>query len=47
MNEMCDIFKMCFVSFLFVTCLGWNFNDIVVMGEEEEGGRRRRRSLYV
>jgi hypothetical protein len=39
MNQMCDIFIMCFVLFLFVTCLGWNFNAIVVMGEEEEGGR--------
>jgi hypothetical protein len=45
MNEMCDIFIMCFVLFLFVTCFGWNFNAIVVVvvveGEEdeEEGGR--------
>ena len=23
---MCDIFIMCFVLFLFVTCFGWNFN---------------------
>ena len=38
MNEMCDIFIMCFILFLFVTCFGWNFNAIVVMGEEE-GGR--------
>ena len=41
MNEMCDIFIMCFVLFLFVTCFGWNFNAIVVVEEEEEeeGGR--------
>jgi hypothetical protein len=39
MNEMCDIFIMCFVLFLFVTCFGWNFNVIVVVEEEEEGGR--------
>jgi hypothetical protein len=56
MNEMCDIFIMCFVLFLFVTCFEWNFNAIVVVEEEEEeeGGRveegrrrrrRRRRSL--
>ena len=25
---MCDIFIMCFVLFLFVTCCGWNFNAI-------------------
>ena len=25
---MCDIFIMCFVLFLFVTCSGWNFNDM-------------------
>ena len=24
----CDIFIMCFVLFLFVTCFGWNFNAI-------------------
>ena len=36
MNEMCDIFIMCFVLFLFVTCFGWNFNAIVVVQEEEE-----------
>jgi hypothetical protein len=24
----CDIFIMCFVLFLFVTCFGWNFNPI-------------------
>ena len=54
MNEMCDIFIMCFVLCLFVTCFGWNFNAIVVV-EEEEGGRadeeeewgRRRGSLCV
>jgi hypothetical protein len=41
---MCDIFIMCFVLFLFVTCFGWNFNDMaaaaaagVVVGREEEG----------
>ena len=43
MNEMCDIFILCFVLFLFVTCFGWNFNAIVVVVvdvvEEEEGGR--------
>ena len=40
MNEMCDIFIMYFVLFLFVTCFGWNFNAIVVVVvvvvEEEE-----------
>jgi hypothetical protein len=54
MNEMCDIFIMCFVLCLFITCFGWNFNAIVVV-EEEEGGRadeeeewgRRRGSLCV
>ena len=54
MNEMCDIFIVCFVLFLFVTCFGWNFNAIVVV-EEEEGGRAdeeeewgsRRGSLWV
>jgi hypothetical protein len=25
---MCDIFIMCFVLFLLVTCFGWNFNDM-------------------
>jgi hypothetical protein len=49
MNEMCDIFIMCFVLFLFVTCFGWNFNAIVVVQEEEEeeeeGGKER--SLWV
>ena len=25
---MCDIFIMCFVLFVFVTCCGWNFNAI-------------------
>ena len=48
---MCDIFIMCFVLFLFVTCFGWNFNAIaaaaVATAAEEEdgggGGRRRRR----
>jgi hypothetical protein len=43
MNEMCDIFIMCFVLFLFVTCFGWNFNAImevvVVVEEEKEEGR--------
>ena len=39
MNEMCDIFIMCFVLFLFVTCFVWNLNAIVVMEVEEEGGR--------
>jgi hypothetical protein len=44
MNEMCDIFIMFFVLFLFVTCFGWNFNAIVVVvvveeEDEEEGGR--------
>ena len=46
MNEMCDIFIMCFVLFLFVTCFVWNFNAIMVVvvveeeeEEEEEGGR--------
>ena len=38
MNEMCDIFIMCFGLCLFVTCFGWNFNAIVVV-EEEKGGR--------
>ena len=36
MNEMCDIFIMCFVLFLFVACFGWNFNAFVVVVEEEE-----------
>ena len=40
MNEMCDIFIMCFPLFLFVTCVGWNFNAIVVVEEEEEEGGR-------
>ena len=42
-NEMCDIFIMCFVLFLFVTCFGWNFNAIVVVVvvEEEEEGEGR------
>jgi hypothetical protein len=40
MNEMCDIFIMCFALFLFVTCFGWNFNAIVVVEEEEEEGGR-------
>ena len=46
MNEMCDIFIMCFVLFLFVTCFVWNFNAIVVVEEEkeEEGGREGRRT---
>ena len=25
---MCDIFIMCFVLFLFITCFGWNYNPI-------------------
>jgi hypothetical protein len=53
MNEMCDIFIMCFVLFLFVTCFGWNFNAIVVVQEEEEEeeeeveGGGKERSLWV
>jgi hypothetical protein len=42
---MCDIFIMCFVLVLFVTCFGWNFNAIAAASaaaaeteEEEEGG---------
>jgi hypothetical protein len=35
---MCDIFIMCFVLFLFVTCFGWNFNAIAAAAEEEEEG---------
>jgi uncharacterized membrane protein len=53
MNEMCDIFIMCFVLFFVcsVFCFEWNFNAIMVV-EEEEGGRAeekggRRRSLWV
>ena len=38
MNEMCDIFILCFALFLFVTCFGWNLNAIVVVVEEEEEG---------
>jgi hypothetical protein len=30
MNEMCDIFIMCFALFLLVTCFGWNLNADVV-----------------
>jgi len=25
---MCDIFIVCFVLFLFITCFGWNYNHI-------------------
>ena len=28
---MCDIFIMCFVLFLFVTCLGWNFKAMTAV----------------
>jgi ABC-type phosphate transport system permease subunit len=30
-NEMCAIFILYFVLFLFVTCFGWNFSAIVVV----------------
>jgi hypothetical protein len=33
---LCDIFIMCFVLFLFVTCFGWNFN--VMAAAAEKGG---------
>jgi len=37
---MCDIFIMCFVLFLFVTCFGWYFNAIAAAAAaaEDEGG---------
>ena len=41
-TSMCDIFIMCFVLFMFVTCFGWNFNAIAAaaaaaeVAEEEE-----------
>jgi hypothetical protein len=34
---MSDIFIMCFVLFLLVTCFGWNLNAIITAAEEEEG----------
>jgi hypothetical protein len=41
----CDIFIMCFVLFLFVTCFGWYFNAIAAAVaaaaapvEEDDGG---------
>jgi hypothetical protein len=53
MNEMCDIFIMCFVLFLFVTCfvlggistLSWWWRRREGGRAEEKGGRRR--SLWV
>jgi hypothetical protein len=38
---MCDIFIMCFVLFLFLTCFEWNFNAMAATAAaaaEEEGG---------
>ena len=35
---MSDIFIMCFVLFLLVTCFGWNLNAIITAAEEEEHG---------
>jgi hypothetical protein len=37
MNEMYDIFIICFVLCLFVACFRWNVNATVVVEEEEEG----------
>jgi hypothetical protein len=35
---MCDIFIMCFVLFLFVTCFGWNFNAMAAAAAVAAGG---------
>ena len=35
---MCDIFIMCFVLFLFVTCFGWNFNAMAAAAAIAAGG---------
>ena len=41
-TPMCDIFIMCFVLFMFVTCFGWNFNAIAAAAaaaeEDEDDG---------
>jgi hypothetical protein len=37
MNEMCDIFIMCFALFLFVMCFGWTFNDMTAAGAAATG----------
>jgi hypothetical protein len=46
---MCNIFIMCFVLFLFVTCFGWYFNAIAAAVaaaaapvEEDDGGTKIR-----
>ena len=46
---MCDIFIMCFVLFLFVTCFGWNFNVIAAAAEKggSGSGEERRRATVV
>jgi hypothetical protein len=45
MKEICDLFIMCFVLFLFIACFGWSFNAIMVMEEEEEGGRAEKEEV--
>jgi hypothetical protein len=48
---MCDIFIMCFVLLLFVTCSGWNFNDIAdaaaaaALGNSEKIWKIQRKSM--
>ena len=41
-TSMCDIFIMCFVLFLFLTCFEWNFNAMAATAAaaaaEEDGG---------
>ena len=44
---MCDIFIMCFVLFLFVTCFGWNFNVMAAAAEKGGSGGEERRSAQV
>ena len=44
---MCDIFIMCFVLFLFVTCFGWNFNVMAAAAEKGGSGGEERRSAAV
>jgi hypothetical protein len=39
-NEMCDIFIMCFVLFLFVSCFGWNYNAMAAAAAAGGGGGR-------
>jgi hypothetical protein len=34
---MCDIFIMCFVLFLFVTCFVWNFNAMAAAATAAAG----------